>query len=442
MGASRASRVSLLAFSLLAACAAHAQVDYRAELEKARATDPITLGWMQGSPPPPEKMLRYEDDSFNQFPQLRWSLSHWRQFRPTVNVSRGSGAVVALPRAERNDIDALTFTPIGGKEPLTWADSLTLNYTDGIVILHRGRIVYERYFGALTAEKPHNAYSVTKSYFGTLAAMLIAEGKLDPAAPVSRYLPELATSGFGDATVQQLLDMTTAIDFVENYATPSVSMQRFRKAAGYLPQQPGDESTSSLYAFLPTIAKAGTHGERFTYRTPNVDALYWVITRVTGKSPEVLLSERIWSQLGAEGDAYIAVDPAGTPLVGTALNTRLRDNARFGELMRLGGKWGGRQVVPAKVVEDIRGGASAEKFKPAGYATLPGWSYHNFWWVSHDDHGVFMARGIRGQAIYIDPKAEMVIARYASHHISGNAGIDPLSLPAYRAVAEHLMKRK
>jgi len=70
---------------------------------------------------------------------------------------------------------------------------------------------------------------------------------------------------------------------------------------------------------------------------------------------------------------------------------------------------------------------------------LTGWSYHNFWWVSHDDHGVFMARGIHGQAIYVDPMAEMVIARFGSHHIAGNAGIDPNSLPAYRAMAEKLM---
>jgi CubicO group peptidase (beta-lactamase class C family) len=99
-------------------------------------------------------------------------------------------------------------------------------------------------------------------------------------------------------------------------------------------------------------------------------------------------------------------------------------------------------VVPLKVIQDIQRGASTEKFLPAGYTTLPGWSYHNFWWVSHDDHGAYMARGIRGQAIYIDPKAEMVIARFASHHIGGNLGIDPMSLPAYRAVAEYLMRRR
>ena len=66
---------------------------------------------------------------------------------------------------------------------------------------------------------------------------------------------------------------------------------------------------------------------------------------------------------------------------------------------------------------------------------LPGWSYRYQWWVSHDPHGVFMARGVHGQAIYVDPKAEMVIARFASHPLAGNVLLDPTSLPAYRAVA-------
>ena len=61
------------------------------------------------------------------------------------------------------------------------------------------------------------------------------------------------------------------------------------------------------------------------------------------------------------------------------------------------------------------------------------------WWVSHNAHGAFMGRGIHGQAIYVDPAAEMVIARFASHPLAGNINLDPTSLPAYDAVARHLM---
>jgi CubicO group peptidase (beta-lactamase class C family) len=322
---------------------------------------------------------------------------------------------------------------------MTWADSLLANYTDGIVVLHRGRIVYEPYFGALTGDGMHTSFSVTKSFFGTLAAMLIADGALDRTAPVKKYLPELAASGFGDATVAQVLDMTTALDFVESYTGESSSMDRYAHAIGFTPRPSGYEGPSSIFEFLPTIAKSGTHGVEFHYRTPNADVVAWLIARVTGKSPAAVLSERIWSRIGPEDDAYVEVDEDGMPLAGSGLNGRLRDFARFGELMRLGGRFNGQQIVLAAVVDDIRRGSNREAFIAGGYPTLPGWSYHDFWWVSHDDHGVYMARGIHGQAIYVDPKAEMVIARFASHPLSANVNLDPTSLPAYRAIAEHLM---
>jgi len=186
----------------------------------AFASDPVRLGWMVGSPPPPEKLIRFADGSFFRFPETRWAYSNLRQTHPTVAVPRGACPVVPLPRAERDDIDAVTFQPIGRSETMTWADSLAANYTDGIVILHRGRIVYERYFGALDPDRQHIAFSVTKSFVATIAATLVHEGDLDESAPVPRYLPELAQSGFADATVRHLLDMTTGLDYTEDYTQP------------------------------------------------------------------------------------------------------------------------------------------------------------------------------------------------------------------------------
>src|SRR5688572_20542639 len=138
----------------------------------ARASDPVTMGWMVGSPPPPDKLIQFADGSWFRFPQARWSFSNLRQLLPTSVVRRGSGPVSMLPRDERGDIDAVTFRPIGGAQMLTWAQSLDANYTDGILVLHRGRVVYERYFGVLTPEKPHLAFSVSKSFVATVAATL------------------------------------------------------------------------------------------------------------------------------------------------------------------------------------------------------------------------------------------------------------------------------
>ena len=248
-----------------------------------RTTDPIALRWMTGSPPPAEKIIRGSDGSTYRFPQWRWSFSHWRELVPTVEVSRGSGAVSQLPRAERADLDAVTFTPLGGGAPMTWADSLVANYTDGIVVLHRGRIVYERYFGALKSDGHHIAFSVTKSFFGTIAAIVDRGGQARcESARVDRYIPELASSGFGDATVAQVLDMTTALDFVETYTGGSPSMDAYRAATGW---DADKHRHRFIYAFVPTIKKEGTHGPEFHYRTPNTDVVGWLIARVTGKPP-------------------------------------------------------------------------------------------------------------------------------------------------------------
>jgi CubicO group peptidase (beta-lactamase class C family) len=143
--------------------------------------------------------------------------------------------------------------------------------------------------------------------------------------------------------------------------------------------------------------------------------------------------------MGAEHDAYFTVDSTGAEFAGGGLSLTLRDLARFGELMRLDGRSNGVEIVPKRVIDDIRRGGDRAKFAPAGYATLPGWSYRTMWWISHNEHGAYTARGIHGQAIYIDPAAEMVIARFASHPLAGNVNLDPTSLPAYDAVARHLM---
>lgn len=400
------------------------------------------MGWMVGSPPPADRILRFEDGSYFRFPQMRWSVANFRQLMPTVNVSRGLGQSSLLERQPSNEIDALTFVPLGGGEPMTWQQSLQANYTDGIIILHRGKLVYERYFGVLKPQGQHAAMSITKTFTGTLAALLVAEEKLDPERLVADYVPELAASGFGDASVRQLMDMTTGIHFSEDYADPKAEVWAHAAAGNPLPKPADYQGPRTYYEFLQTVKPQGRHGEAFHYRTANSDALGWVIARVSGRNVAQLLSERIWSRLGAEQDAYMSVDSISTPFAGGGLNAGLRDLARFGEMMRNEGRYNGTQILPAEVVADIRGGANRDDFAKAGYRLLPGWSYRNMWWVTHNGHDAFMARGVHGQALYIDPLAEMVIARFASHPVAGNAANDPTSLPAFEAVAKHLLEQR
>ena len=99
----------------------------------------------------------------------------------------------------------------------------------------------------------------------------------------------------------------------------------------------------------------------------------------------------------------------------------------------------GLQIIPKAAVDNIRQEGDPEKFEKAGYTLLQGWSYRNMGWITHNDHGAYMARGIHGQRLFIDPKAEMVIARFASHPVSGNAVNDPITIPAFEAVANYLL---
>ena len=401
----------------------------------AADSDPNSLGWMTGFPPAPDKAVTFADGSFRAFPQLRWAWSNIRQLVPTINVWRGVGPVSALPRSEQ-DLGKVKATTMDGRA-ITFDDALDLTYADGVVVLHRGRLVFERYFGALKPHKQHIGMSVTKSFTGTLAGMLVAEGKIDPAAPVTTYVPELAKSGFGDASVGQVMDMTTGIKYTEVYTDPNSDVWAMRRANGMAPPEPGVPQLS-LLEYLTTMPKLGAHGEVFTYRTVNTDVLAWIMRRVSGQSLSELLSTRIWQPMGAEEDAHYTVDRLGIESGGGGLNTTTRDLARFGEVMRNRGQFNGRQIVPASVVDDIARGADPKKFAPAGYATLPGWSYRSQWWVSHNEDGVYMARGIHGQSIYVNPRSEVVIARYASHHAAGNVNNDPVTLPAFAAVARAL----
>ena len=405
----------------------------------AAASDPNTLGLMQGSPPAPDKRVMQPDSNFFSFPKLRWTVCHIRELMPTKQVSRGLGAPVLLEYSLDDGIDAVTFMPMGGDKLMTWKEALAANYTDGMLVMHKGKVVYENYMGCLAEAGKHAAMSMTKSMTGLLAEILVAEGTLDDKALVSTIIPELADSAFADATVRQVMNMTTGLAYSEDYANPKADIWVYSAAANPMPKPADYEGPIGYYEYLQTVKKEGKHGEAFGYKTINTDALGWIVSRVSGKSITELLSERIWSRMGAEQDGYFTVDGIGTPFAGGGLSAGLRDLGRIGQLLLDKGEINGERLFPANVADKIRAGGDKAAFEKAGYKTLTGGSYRGMWWVFHNDHGAYAARGVHGQTIYIDPTAEMVIVRLSSHPVAKNAVIDPTSLPAYQAVAEYLM---
>lgn len=407
----------------------------------AQQSDPQTLGWMQGFPPPKDKLIAQPSSDFFSFPKLRWTVCHIRELMPTTEVSRGIGAPSKLDYALDKNIDNLTFTPLGSKRPMTWKQSLDTNYTDGIMVMHHGKVVYERQNGCLNELGKHAAMSMTKSLTGLLAEILVAEGKLDDNALVGAIIPELKNSGFGDATVRQVMDMTTALDYSEDYADPDADIWQYSEAASPLPKPDDYTGPNGYFEYLQTVKKKGQHGAEFNYRTINSDALGWIISRTTGKAVDDLLSERIWQKIGAEQSAYMTVDAKGTPFAGGGISAGLHDMARIGSLMLNKGEINGQRLFPAAVVDSIEAGGDKKVFAKAGYDQLKNGSYKSMWWLFNNPTPIYAARGVHGQTIYVDPAADMVIVRFASHPEASNGKNDPTSLPAYKALANYLIKK-
>ena len=444
------SKISLLLTTAAIALCAGASIGVLAETGtplSAADSDPKVMGWMEGFPPPPDKLITQPDSNYFSFPKLRWTVCHLREFLPTEQISRGLDAPVPLeylPPAEfadeRQAIDALTFTPMNSDEQMTWAESLDANYTDGMLIIHAGRVVYERYFGCLEEDGKHAAMSMTKSVTGLLAAIMVAEGALDDTALVRDIIPEIGTSAFATATVRQVMDMTTGVKYSEDYSDRNADIWLYSAAASPLPKPEGYTGPDGYWEYLQQVKPEGKHGDRFHYKTINSDMLGWIISRVSGKSVTELASERLWRRMGAEQDAYQTVDGKGVPFAGGGLSAGMRDLGRLGLLMLNHGVINGERLFPAEVVQRIRAGGDPSKFD--GFPTIVNGSYTSQWWVFHNKHGAFAARGVHGQTIYVDPTAEMVLVRFASFPRAQNGFIDPTSLPAYQAVAEYLMSER
>ncbi|HEX5782990.1 MAG TPA: serine hydrolase [Solirubrobacteraceae bacterium] len=324
-------------------------------------------------------------DSWQIGPHNRWAYVHLDEIVPTVPVPRRDGPVTPLGADETDLHDLLDDVP----------------ELDGLAVVHRGRLVAEHYGGEMTETSLHLSQSVGKSVAGLVAGILVGRGELDPSSLVTDHVPEVAGSGYEGATVRHVLDMTAAIDFVEDYAV----FWTYDVACAWHPPVAGVPGT--ILEYLPTIGPAGTwtHGERFHYSTPNTDLLGIVLERVAGVPLAELISRELWGRLGAECDALLTVDQAGTGAIGGGFCATLRDYARLGRLVAEGG--GG--IVPADWVNELGLGDPAA-FARATYATDDD-GYRSQWWLRD---GRPTARGIHGQLVAADLATQTAVVVLSS----------------------------
>lgn len=394
-------------------------------------TNPDNLGWMQGFPPAADKVIRFSDGSSYGWPQLRWTFSHIQQLVPTKTVWRGAGAASPLPKKDMG-LENLTIRAVGG-EKLSWAEAMDAASADGLAVMHKGVLVHESYHGGGKPHLPHTIMSCGKSIAGILVEMLMVDGVLDETALMSSYVPEYKNTAWEDATLRQTLDMLIGLEFHEDYLDPNSDVWRFLRAGGMIPTSPDDEGPKSLAEYLVTVRKEGQHGDVFAYREPNINAITWLLQRVTNMDLAELVSSRIWKHLGADHDACYMLDSVGFC---TTMSCTLRDFVRLGEFVRTGDE--GNLLRPDYINRLALGGDRA-LFAKAGMEVMKGWSYTGLWWIRHTDRGnqVF-ARGAHGQFLYINPEAELVIARFGSTRLPPSPLFDHINLPLVDAIAAYL----
>jgi CubicO group peptidase (beta-lactamase class C family) len=367
--------------------------------------------FMQGFPAEPLRRVTWHNWMRSPFNQ--WGFRHLARLRPSIDVPAGTGPASALRQAP-GALDQLHFDSECGLS-ISVIDHLVASQTDAFLVMQGDTVLFERYFNGQQPHDRHVMFSVTKSLIGTLGEQLVTDGLLDPARPAADYVPELAASAFGDATVRQLFDMAVGIAYSEVYEDPDSESSQYGYACGFQPAPAEYAQFESLYQFLPSLKKQGAHGGFFHYVTATTEALAWVMERASGQSCDQLLA-KIWSQLGCERDGYFLADPWGRSVAGAGFNATLRDMARFGRLLANEGRHDGRQLLSAQTVARIAAGAD-----PAVYATAPdfaewtpGASYRSQWYVFNDHSQALMAGGIHGQYLFIDKPSGVVIVKQSS----------------------------
>jgi CubicO group peptidase (beta-lactamase class C family) len=299
-------------------------------------------------------------------PFNRWAFQHVRELLPTADIAPDPANLRELP-VRPAALEQLRVTGTSGEE-LTLDQALTATCTDGLVVLHKGSIVLERYFNGMTKRSPHILMSVSKSMLGLIAGALVGRGVLDTSRLVTEVIPELKATAWAGATVMQLLDMRTGVAFNEDYSATSGAIVAYRKAAGWNLLGAG-EQPSDLRSFFQELREAdGPHGGRFCYVSPNTDLLGWVLERSSGKRYADLVSEHLWQPMGAAGSAYITVDRLGAPRAAGGMCATTRDLARVGQMLIEGGSHRGCQVVPAAWIDMITNDGAPEAWAAGNLA--------------------------------------------------------------------------
>lgn len=345
-----------------------------------------------------------------------WTHQNVSLVLPVDVISRGTGPVTPIPYSKLDISDWLLKGFDGQCASLV--EVLGALKTHGSIVIQDGRIISEVYLNGFTPDKRHQMNSATKSFLGLLVGTLAAEGVLNLDEPFVEQFPELSSSGVADGTLNHALDMTLGLDWPMGWQEDkSYRLMNFM-AGGFL-KKPDDFAYANTLELIASAAKEMQHGKLFAYESVNTEMLGWSVSRASGRPWQHVLSDRIWSKLGAEKDAFVIVDSGGHGFATAGMSATLRDLARAGLMVQNNGYYNERQIVPAQWIRDTVLGNDGLRTAMQSDKELSSYGehifYNNQFRVLDSGQGELFASGGIGQKIYINQEHKLVGVFFAAN---------------------------
>ncbi|MDC0602116.1 beta-lactamase family protein [Aliiglaciecola sp.] len=282
--------------------------------------------------------------------------------------------------------------------------------TTGFLVIKSGDIVFENYYQGHREDRQHISWSVGKSFLSGMFGIAIDEGYIKSIEQsVTDYVPELVGTGYDNVRIKDVLQMSSGVEFNEDYGDFNSDINRFSRAVAL---------GTSLDDFSASLKRGREPGTYHHYVSIDTQVLGMVLTRALDVSLSDYLQTKIWEPMGMEHSTYWLKDDEGMELALGGLNVTLRDYAKFGWLYANGGNWNGKQLVPAQWVKDSVT-PDAQHLMPGfdnpNSSSASGYGYQ--WWIPVGADDEFAAQGIYHQYIYIDPDKQLVIVKNSANHL-------------------------
>ena len=389
---------------------------------------------MKGSPPPIEYQVTL--DNWRKYPFNSWSFVNVRNLIPTSPIYNNPDKKVILQK-QLIDIDDLVIdhknTSYKLKEIFKICD------TDAFLVMHKGKIKFEFYDKFTRFNTPHIIFSVSKSLTSLLTGILVEKKVININNYISHILPETKGTAYEDATVRNVLDMSIASGFIEDYTGQAEIFKKYRSSTGWdLPETKSKQTVKGLHDFLSSMPKSNQkHGKKYHYCSPHSDLLGWIIERASGENYSKIMADLLFKKAGINHEANVTVDKWGASRAAGGISVSPYDLLLLSELVRNHGSNKNGQVVPAAWIEDFVNNKNNNSYlNQDNLERFPKGNYRSKWYQTGFKDNEYCAIGIHGQNIWINPQKEITIVRMSSASDPINIKTEELMFSVFNEISK------